>query len=200
MAPRGAAQGPAGPPGGGSPPAGGPSTSGQGAAQQGNNDDDDIEEPEEDMILTLLMMNIKNKMMMMMMVMMNMMKKNKNQLIILMMIVTNMMTYMMTIMMRMMMYVILGSMRMITIIRMLRQIHIKRGNANCWLKKLRNVKLLSPELSTPHQSRVQDTPQQRCSPHIKDQTVTQQIPSMPLEFVHPGSEHTVARKETPQNT
>ena len=60
--------------------------------------------------------------------------------------------------------------------------------------------LLSPELSTPHQSRVQDTPPQRHSPRIKDQTVTQQIPSMPLEFVHPGSEHTAARKETPQNT
>ena len=59
--------------------------------------------------------------------------------------------------------------------------------------------LLSPELSTPHQSRVQDTPPQRRSPHIKDQTVTEPIPSMPLEFVHPGSEHMAARIETPQN-
>ena len=48
--PGGPAQVPAGPPGGGGPPPGGPSTSGQGAAQQGNNDDDDDddEEPEED--------------------------------------------------------------------------------------------------------------------------------------------------------
>ena len=59
--------------------------------------------------------------------------------------------------------------------------------------------LLSPELSTPHQSRVQDTPPRRCSPRIKDLTVTEPIPSMPLEFVHPGSEHTAARIETPQN-
>ena len=60
--------------------------------------------------------------------------------------------------------------------------------------------LLSPELTTPHQSHVQDTPPRRRSPCIKDQTVTQQIPSTPLEFVHPGSEHTAARIETPQNT
>ena len=59
--------------------------------------------------------------------------------------------------------------------------------------------LLSPEVSTPHQSRVQDTPPRRRSPRIKDQTVTEPIPSMPLEFVHPGSEHTAARIETPQN-
>ena len=59
--------------------------------------------------------------------------------------------------------------------------------------------LLSPELSTPHQSRVQDTPPRRRSPRIKDQTVTEPIPSMPLEFVHAGSEHTAARIETPQN-
>ena len=60
--------------------------------------------------------------------------------------------------------------------------------------------LLSPELSTPHQSRVQDTPPRRRSPRIKDQTVTQQIPSTLLEFVCPGSEHTAVRIETPQNT
>ena len=36
--------------------------------------------------------------------------------------------------------------------------------------------LLSPKLSTPHQSRVQDTPPRRRSPCIKDQTITQQIP------------------------
>ena len=59
--------------------------------------------------------------------------------------------------------------------------------------------LLSPELFTPHQSRVQDTPPQRRSPRIKDQTVTEPIAAMPLEFVHPGSEHTAARIETPQN-
>ena len=59
--------------------------------------------------------------------------------------------------------------------------------------------LLSPELSTPHQSRVQDMPPRRHSPCIKDQTVTEPIASMPLEFVHPGSEHTAARIETPQN-
>ena len=57
----------------------------------------------------------------------------------------------------------------------------------------------SPELSTPHQSCVQDTPPRRRSPRIKDQTVTEPIPSMPLEFVHPGSEHTAVRIETPQN-
>ena len=59
--------------------------------------------------------------------------------------------------------------------------------------------LLSPEFTTPHQSRVQDTPPRRRSPRIKNQTVTQPIPSMPLEFVHPGIEHTAARIETPQN-
>ena len=59
--------------------------------------------------------------------------------------------------------------------------------------------LLSPEFSTPHQSHVQDTPPQRCSPCIKDQTVTEPIAATPLEFVHPGSECTAARIETPQN-
>ena len=59
--------------------------------------------------------------------------------------------------------------------------------------------LLSPELTTPHQSRVQDTPPRRCSPRIKNQTVTEPIPATPLEFVHPGIEHTAARIETPQN-
>ena len=58
---------------------------------------------------------------------------------------------------------------------------------------------LAPELSTPHQSRVQDTPPRRCSPRIKDQTVTEPIPAMPLEFVHPGTKHKAARIETPQN-
>ena len=153
--PGGAAQAPAGPPTGGSPPAGGgppaggPSTSGQGTAQQGNNDDDDNDddddeeqeedddpydpddeyqqkdedddgndEPDEE--------------------------AEKNQLIILKMIVMNMMKYMMTIMM-MMMNVILGSMIMIMMIRMMRQIHVKRGNVNRWLKKLRNVKPVNPQ-------------------------------------------------------
>ena len=59
--------------------------------------------------------------------------------------------------------------------------------------------LLSPELTTPHQSRVQDTPPRRRSPCIKDQTVTEPIAAMPLEFVHPGSERTAVRIETPQN-
>ena len=59
--------------------------------------------------------------------------------------------------------------------------------------------LLSPELTTPYQSRVQDTPPRRHSPCIKDQTVTEPIPAMPLEFVHPGMENTAARIETPQN-
>ena len=59
--------------------------------------------------------------------------------------------------------------------------------------------LFSPELTTPHQSRVQDTPPQRRSPHIKDQTITEPIPATPLEFVHPGIENTAARIETPQN-
>ena len=59
--------------------------------------------------------------------------------------------------------------------------------------------LLSPELTTPHESRVQDTPPQRRSPRTKSQTVTEPIPAMPLEFVHPGIEHTPARIETPQN-
>ena len=59
--------------------------------------------------------------------------------------------------------------------------------------------LLSPELTTPHQSRVQDMPPRRCSPCIKDQTVTEPIPATPLEFVHPGIENTAARIETPQN-
>ena len=39
----------------------------------------------------------------------------------------------------------------------------------------------------------------RGSPHIKDQTVTEPIAAMPLEFVHPGTECTAARIETPQN-
>ena len=60
--------------------------------------------------------------------------------------------------------------------------------------------LLSPELTTPHQSHVQETPPRTCSPHIKDQTVTEPIPAMPLEFVHPGIENTAARIETPQNS
>ena len=59
--------------------------------------------------------------------------------------------------------------------------------------------LLSPELTTPHQSHVQDMPPRRCSPRIKDQTVTEPIPATPLEFVHPGIENTAARIETPQN-
>ena len=59
--------------------------------------------------------------------------------------------------------------------------------------------LLSPELTTPHQSRVQDTPPRRRSPRIKNQTVTEPIPAMPLEFVHPGTECKAARIETPQN-
>ena len=59
--------------------------------------------------------------------------------------------------------------------------------------------LLSPELTTPHQSRVQDTPPRRCSPRIKNQTVTEPIPATPLEFVHPRIENTAARIETPQN-
>ena len=59
--------------------------------------------------------------------------------------------------------------------------------------------LLSPELTTPHQSRVQDTPPRRRSPRIKNQTVTEPIPATPLEFVHPGIENTAARIETPQN-
>ena len=59
--------------------------------------------------------------------------------------------------------------------------------------------LLSPELTTPHQSRVQDTPPRRHSPRIKNQTVTGPIPATPLEFVHPGIENTAVRIETPQN-
>ena len=59
--------------------------------------------------------------------------------------------------------------------------------------------LLSPELSTPHQSHVQDTPPRRHSPHVKDQTVTEPIAATPLEFVHPGTECKAARIETPQN-
>ena len=59
--------------------------------------------------------------------------------------------------------------------------------------------LLSPELTTPYQSSVQDTPPRRRSPRIKDQTITEPIPAMPLEFVHPGMEDTAARIETPQN-
>ena len=35
--------------------------------------------------------------------------------------------------------------------------------------------LLSPELTTPYQSRVQDMPPGRRSPHIKDQTITEPI-------------------------
>ena len=50
--------------------------------------------------------------------------------------------------------------------------------------------LLSPQLTTPYQSCVQDTPPRRHSPCIKDQTVTEQIPATPLEFVHPGIENT----------
>ena len=42
-------------------------------------------------------------------------------------------------------------------------------------------------------------PPRRCSPRIKNQTVTEPIPATPLEFVHPGIEHTAARIETPQN-
>ena len=64
---------------------------------------------------------------------------------ILKMIVTNMMTYMMMKMMIMMMYVLLGSMMMIMMIQMMRQIHVKRGNVNHLLKKLRNLKLVSPQ-------------------------------------------------------
>ena len=59
--------------------------------------------------------------------------------------------------------------------------------------------LLSPELTTPHQSCVQDTPPRRRSPRIKNQIVTEPIPATPLEFVHPGIENTAARIETPQN-
>ena len=59
--------------------------------------------------------------------------------------------------------------------------------------------LLSPELTTPHQSRVQDTPPQRRSPRVRDQSVTEPIPAMPLEFVHPGTERKAAKIETPQN-
>ena len=59
--------------------------------------------------------------------------------------------------------------------------------------------LLSPELSTPHRSHVQDMPPRRHSPHVKDQTVTEPIAAMPLEFVHPGTECKAARIETPQN-
>ena len=59
--------------------------------------------------------------------------------------------------------------------------------------------LLAPKLSTPHQSRVQDTPPRRRSPRIKDQTVTEPIPATPLEFVHPGTERKAVRIETPQN-
>ena len=59
--------------------------------------------------------------------------------------------------------------------------------------------LLSPELSSPHQSHVQDMPPQRHSPRIKDQTVTEPIAATPLEFVHPGTECKAARIETPQN-
>ena len=59
--------------------------------------------------------------------------------------------------------------------------------------------LLSPELTTPHQSRVQDTPPRRRNPHVRDQSVTEPIPATPLEFVHPGIENTTARIETPQN-
>ena len=68
-----------------------------------------------------------------------------------------------------------------------------------WNKFPQEESLLSPELTTPHQSRVQDTPPRRRSPRIKDQTVTEPIPAMPLEFVHPGIENTAARIETPQN-
>ena len=59
--------------------------------------------------------------------------------------------------------------------------------------------LLSPELTTPHTSCVQDTPPQRRSPRIKNQTVTEPIPATPLEFVHPGMENTAPRIERPQN-
>ena len=59
--------------------------------------------------------------------------------------------------------------------------------------------LLSPELTTPHQSCVQDTPPRRHSPRIKNQTITEPIPATPLEFVHPGIENMAARIETPQN-
>ena len=59
--------------------------------------------------------------------------------------------------------------------------------------------LLSPELTTPHQSHVQDTPPRRRSPHVRDQTITEPIPATPLEFVHPGIENMAARIETPQN-
>ena len=59
--------------------------------------------------------------------------------------------------------------------------------------------LLSPELTTPHQSHVQDTPPQRRSPRVRDQSVTEPIPATPLEFVHPGTERKAAKIETPQN-
>ena len=59
--------------------------------------------------------------------------------------------------------------------------------------------LLSPELTTPHQSCVQDTPPQRRSPRVRDQSVTEPIPATPLEFVHPGTERKAAKIETPQN-
>ena len=59
--------------------------------------------------------------------------------------------------------------------------------------------LLSPELTTPHQSRVQDTPPRRRSPRVRDQSITEPIPATPLEFVHPGTEHKAAKIETPQN-
>ena len=59
--------------------------------------------------------------------------------------------------------------------------------------------LLSPELTTPHESRVQDTPPRRHSPHVRDQSVTEPIPAMPLEFVHPGTERKAVKIETPQN-
>ena len=59
--------------------------------------------------------------------------------------------------------------------------------------------LLSPELTTPHESRVQDTPPRRRSPRVRDQSVTEPIPATPLEFVHPGTECKAAKIETPQN-
>ena len=42
-------------------------------------------------------------------------------------------------------------------------------------------------------------PPGRRTPCIKDQTVTEPIPAMSLEFVHPGTERKAARIETPQN-
>ena len=223
--PGGAGQGPAGPPGGGSPPAGGPSTSGQGAAQQGNNDDDDNdddddnEEPEEDdddgndehdeeeQESTDYShddsdeyddiydddndddydvcdpreyeddnnnpndeTNPRQKRKCESPVIES--KKHKTG--------------------ESSMPLREDEERVETIVNVPREHEIEEIP--------QEESLLSPELSTPHQSHVQDMPPRRHSPRIKDQTVTQQIPSTPLEFVHPRSEHTAARIETPQNT